>query len=382
VTTIPATSGLINLQTPGKGLYTIRVEAEGYESLEFPILLETQGAHGLEFRPRKRGISGTAPVCSDARLVAWEAIHQAQKARHGRKGKAGSLDWKPDLTTLRKAIDSEQDPLTRSFLAACYMDLGSLGADLDPNVMPLMKALLPSESPFWSINPGSVEDVVNHAPKEEQASFLATMSDRHGDPSCRARALYFRTIEAASEYDVETWRAVFGRLTREYPDSGPSRTAQKYYDPGKAFGIGQAFPAFSLTDLEGRPLTLETFKGRILLVDFWATWCPPCVKELPNLQELYKKYKEQGLAVLSLSLDAKPDAVKTFWTKHAMPWDHVLVEGGRDHALPTSLSVSSIPRAFLVGRDGRILENRRGALSAEKLDEAVGKALKEQPPIH
>jgi hypothetical protein len=65
-----------------------------------------------------------------------------------------------------------------------------------------------------------------------------------------------------------------------------------------------------------------------------------------------------------------------------MPWDHVLVEGGRDHALPTSLSVSSIPRAFLVGRDGRILENRRGALSAEKLDEAVGKALKEQPPIH
>ncbi len=283
---------------------------------------------------------------------------------------------------LSKAIDAEQDPSTRAFLAACYMDLGPLGADLDPKIMPLMRDLLPADSPFWSINPRSMEDVVNQAPKEAQATFLATMSDRHVDPACRAMALYFRTLEAASEYDVETWRDVFGRLCREHPGSGPTKTAQKYYDPTQAFDIGQAFPTFNLTDLEGRPFTLERFKGRILLVDFWATWCPPCVKDLPHFQQLHEAYQGSGLSILSLSIDQKPEVVMAFRNKHAMPWDHAWVEGGRNHSLPTALSVSSIPRAFLLGRDGRILENRRSALRGERLKVAVEKALKDQPPIH
>lgn len=79
---------------------------------------------------------------------------------------------------------------------------------------------------------------------------------------------------------------------------------------------------------------------------------------------------------MSFSIDSKPEVIKAFLQNHDMPWNHALLPGGRNHTLPTDLSVSSIPRAFLVGRDGRILENRRGVLRGEKLGVAVDKAMK------
>lgn len=104
-------------------------------------------------------------------------------------------------------------------------------------------------------------------------------------------------------------------------------------------------------------LSLDTFKGKFLLIDFWATWCKPCVAELPGLQKAHATFKDRGLEVLSLSLDNTPEAVASLRSalKLPMPWKHALLEGHTEHPFCKALQVQAIPRVFLVSPDGKIL---------------------------
>lgn len=381
------------------GLYLLVVEADGYERLEIPVLLDGQEIKELRLFPRSSPKTmPPVPVCSDSRLTKWEVIHQAQCARHTRydRGKklfdAGQqkspapspadwpIDWKEDLQALAQGISAEMDPPTKAFLAACYMDMESLGADLDSKMMPAMLVLLPGDSPFWGINFRSFLDMVNNVSPGEAKLFLTTMEERHFDPEVRAMAIFVKIDRAASEYDVDEWRRLFGKLVSQFPDTKAGKSAPKYYDPAKAFSNGQLFPSFQLKDFDGRELTLETFRGKVVLVDFWATWCPPCIKEFPGMHALYEKFKAGGFEILSLSIDSKSELVAEFRSgKWPMPWYHALLAEGRSHPLATALNVSTIPRAFLVGRDGRILECKRAALRGELLKQAVEKAMSTGP---
>lgn len=380
------------------GAYILVTEAPGCERLEIPLLLDSAGIGELRIVPRATGHEGDlVPVCSDRRLARWEAIHQAQRARRarydrekashedqGRKGTPPSpgqwpIDWQADLQALSQAIAREEDAPTRSLLALCYMDLGDMGADLDQAMMPVILASLPGDHPFWSANPRSCVDVYNNAEPDAADAFIATMAERHPDAEVRAFALLLQILEASSEYDVEAWRELYRRVVTEYPGTRAAESARKNYDPSTALANGEPFPPFHLTDLDGHPVMLETFRGKVLLVDFWATWCPPCVKEMPEMHAMYEQYHKQGFEILSLAVDESPEKIAGFRKKLPMPWSHVLLTGGRSHPLARALMVSTIPRAFLVGRDGTIIECKRALLKGKALGEAVTKAMTARP---
>jgi peroxiredoxin len=108
---------------------------------------------------------------------------------------------------------------------------------------------------------------------------------------------------------------------------------------------------FTLNDVQGKPWHLQELRGKVVLVNFWATWCPPCRKEMPDLQALYDKYKDQGFVVLSIS-DEPSAKVTPFIDERKISYP-VLLDPGRDvHAL---YQIEGIPKSFVYDRDGKLV---------------------------
>ena len=117
-------------------------------------------------------------------------------------------------------------------------------------------------------------------------------------------------------------------------------------------------PAFSLTDITGKPLNLSDYKGNVVLLDFWATWCGPCRIEIPGFIELQKRYGAQGFTMIGISMDDSPEPVVDFYKELQMNYP---VAVGNDRLGELYGGMPGLPTTFLIGRDGRIYAKHMGA---------------------
>ena len=132
------------------------------------------------------------------------------------------------------------------------------------------------------------------------------------------------------------------------------------------------------TLLNGTPFDQKTLAGKVVLVDFWATWCGPCVAEIPNVLEQYEKYHKDGFEVVGISLDQEREALEKFVTEQKLPWPILFEEpkgDGWQHPLATFYGISGIPTVVLIGRDGKVITlDARGEKLGERLDAIFKKA--------
>lgn len=119
----------------------------------------------------------------------------------------------------------------------------------------------------------------------------------------------------------------------------------------------QKAPAFTLNDIAGEKFSLSDFKGKVVLIDFWATWCPPCVMSSPEVEKLSTDYKNQPVVVLSLSLDDNADSVRNFLKTHKIS-NRVAIAANTD--IPEHYAVRGIPAFYLIDQNGFVVRAWEG----------------------
>ena len=162
-----------------------------------------------------------------------------------------------------------------------------------------------------------------------------TVSNLHANPALTAASFHFAPPPGVTKIKAAAQQA-----------------QPPMHDPRLAPGA-KPFPV-TARDLQGHPLSLAQYNGKVVLMDFWATWCGPCVGEMPNVIAAYNKYHAQGFDVVGISLDQSRPALTAFIAQNKMPWRQVFDGAGWGSAVPREYGVQAIPFGLLIGRDGQI----------------------------
>ena len=127
-------------------------------------------------------------------------------------------------------------------------------------------------------------------------------------------------------------------------------------------------PDFSLVDVSGHKLILSSYRGKVILLDFWATWCDPCREEIPRFVELQNKYRDRGLQIIGISMDDTPEPVRDFYRQFKMNYP---VAVGNAKIGELYGGVLGLPIAFLIDREGRIYSKHVGATEISVLENEI-----------
>lgn len=140
-------------------------------------------------------------------------------------------------------------------------------------------------------------------------------------------------------------------------------------------GVGDEMN-FAFSGLDGKEVDLSMIREKVILVDFWATWCAPCIAGIPELRKAYETFHGEGFAVIGISLDESRTALEDFLRKNAIPWPQYFDAQGRENELAQRFGIRRIPARFLVGKGGRIVA---ADLQGEELFDAIRKELVREP---
>jgi thiol-disulfide isomerase/thioredoxin len=176
--------------------------------------------------------------------------------------------------------------------------------------------------------------------KTDQEEFATSFSDT-----------FANAATTAGEFAIA--RQVYQALQDRFPDS-PGLREKVAKELGRLDKVGKPASGFEAQDLAGKSVRLESLKGKYVLIDFWATWCAPCIAELPRLQEAYRKYHGSGFEILGVSLDETRTPVVDFVKVRKLPWPQ-LHNGTAGADLVEAFGVSSIPATYLVDPEGTII---------------------------
>ncbi|MGC0775294.1 MAG: TlpA disulfide reductase family protein [Candidatus Acidiferrum sp.] len=175
-------------------------------------------------------------------------------------------------------------------------------------------------------------------------------------------------------------KAQFERYVKMKPAGNPQRQRALRYISEPELARARMAPAFAVTTLDGQHLSLDDLTGKVVLIDFWATWCQPCREAIPHMREIAKKFQGQPLVVLSVSLDGDEQKWKDYIAKNEMTWLHYR-DGGFTGPVSNLFGVKAIPHTFTIDADGVLQDEHIGDASIEgKLKKLVARAEELQSP--
>ncbi|MGI8507906.1 MAG: thioredoxin-like domain-containing protein [Gemmatimonadaceae bacterium] len=286
-------------------------------------------------------------------------------------------EWDPIAQTVIQQINTERDPVVRSVRLLELMQVAVFGATVPPIYGEKTLHEISPASPLWALpivaQVGLVTQPVLVAGQKGVARptlkdnpdlvprFVAVtdavLNAQHGEEA-RVYLMARAVGELTSVGKTDLANAYLSRLEGEYPDAEMTKSTMAQFGKSRVLRVGNIVPAFRLTAVADSAVTYtpETLKGKVYMIDFWATWCRPCVAQMPVLQKAYTDFRNRGFEILSVSADDSRETVNTFQNKRwKMPWLNAIAIEGLHSPEFRHFEISFLPRAVLVDKDGKII---------------------------
>ncbi len=218
---------------------------------------------------------------------------------------------------------------------------------------------------------GSAKD--NQAKSKAVDEFIASApQDQRGAELLYLLSLCFKE-EAARQ------RTLYLRIVKEYPESARAKAARGLLRALDA--VGTPIELTFNDAKSGAEISMRNLRGKIVVIDFWATWCGPCIAEMPRMKQLYSQYHDKGVEFIGVSLDYSKaegglDKLKAFVAKNEIAWPQYYQANGWESDFSRDLGISAIPTVFLVDQNGRLFSRDAGA----KLETLIPALLRQTPP--
>ncbi len=216
------------------------------------------------------------------------------------------------------------------------------------------------------VKPQQPSEDINEANIEKSIADLeAKLQQNPDDESFFSiyRILIRLYIEAGREKDIDQlidrFKIVNSKtfLAQIYEELGNTKRAMEYRSkvtPPLAL-LGKPVPDFSATDLDGKPISLQQYRGKVVLLDFWAVWNSFCIGDILNVKRIYDTYKDQGFAVIGVSLDTDETKLRNYLEENQIPWRQIYSGQEKQSPLAQQYDVKSIPARWLIDRDGTLI---------------------------
>ena len=236
-------------------------------------------------------------------------------------------------------------------LASLYIKVGS--KEKVEDLISLYKSIMNSDDTQDAITLGWMLEMIN---RNEEALQL------------------YQKLEEKNPTDHNVLR----KLGEIHEKLGNAELAKEYLlkvEPALAY-VGNVVPDFSATDLDGNPISLQDYRGKVVLLDFWAVWCGPCIEEMPNVKKVYDTYKDEGFEVIGVSLDFEETTLRDYIKENDIPWRQIFDMASGADSLAKQYGIRGIPAPWLIDRDGKLIShNARG----HNLEKFVSEAVKNTP---
>lgn len=201
--------------------------------------------------------------------------------------------------------------------------------------------------------------------KENTTKTLDSLVNNY--PNTHAAALIINNF-LTKQKELSEVETLYNKLTSRIQNAYLGKKLKATIEQMKITAVGSIAPDFTLQTPEGTDLNLSSFKGKYVLLDFWASWCAPCLREVPNVKNVYDKYHEKGFEILSVSLDNNKDNWTTAIENHKLNWAHVSSLKGWKCPVVELYHVTGVPAMFLLDKEGKILAK---GLRGDELEKQV-----------
>jgi thiol-disulfide isomerase/thioredoxin len=206
------------------------------------------------------------------------------------------------------------------------------------------------EAAYWKAYVASLSGQASPATVAAIDAFIAL--DRKDE---RGAELLF-DLGSSLDRDPARQKALYTRVINEYPDSSSARTAQGALR--RAGAVGLPFELEFTEATTGALISMKNLRGKVVVIDFWATWCGPCVASMPAMKRLYAQYKDKGVEFIGVNLDDKQrglEKLRAFVAKEGIAWPQYFQGDGFESPFSTSWGINAIPTVFLIDQEGKVV---------------------------
>ncbi|MDZ7659476.1 TlpA disulfide reductase family protein [Fodinibius sp.] len=205
-------------------------------------------------------------------------------------------------------------------------------------------------------------------------SLLHDLEDRVEGTTNKSAVLYFLGEYYLEDDQKDKAISLFQQIVNLDGEDFYVNKALRYIHEMESLNIGQQAPSFTAQTVTGDSLSLVQLSGKVIILDFWATWCGPCIAEIPTLKSIQQKYKDDNVVLIGIVLNKNKEEIKKFIEDKKMTWSHVLQPKHENDIITKAYGINGIPDSYVIGKDGKIhAKHLRGKELENKIEELVGK---------